>query len=222
MSTPAPVIKRLDHLGIIAAFCHEVRLPRMIDSIIPKHSEHTVSHGDAFRAMILNGLGFHSRTLHMFPGFFQHKPIERLIGPGIDAEHLNDDVLDMEALLSTDKAQQKVERGFRFLKSPEFLTSSLYLKKPERIEALLMVMTCSLMVYAALEHKIRTGLKQNAAFYPDLKNQQTQSPTARWVFLTFEGINAFEFQGHRMVTGMQPYQNALLKILGQLYESFYS
>ncbi len=48
MSTPAPVIKRLDHLGIIAAFCHEVRLPRMIDSIIPKHSEHTVSHGDAF------------------------------------------------------------------------------------------------------------------------------------------------------------------------------
>ncbi|ERT12342.1 hypothetical protein O185_14815 [Photorhabdus temperata J3] len=29
----------------------------------------------------------------MFPGFFQHKPIERLIGPGIDAEHLNDDVL---------------------------------------------------------------------------------------------------------------------------------
>ncbi len=43
--------------------------------------------------MILNGLGFHSRTLHMFPGFFQHKPIERLIGPGIDAEHLNNDVL---------------------------------------------------------------------------------------------------------------------------------
>ncbi|WP_223946184.1 hypothetical protein, partial [Aeromonas caviae] len=36
------------------------------------------------------------------------------------------------------KAQQNVERGFRFLKSPEFLTSSLYLKKPERIEALLM------------------------------------------------------------------------------------
>ncbi len=121
---------------------------------------------------------------------------------------MDNGVLDMEALLSTYKAQQKVERGFRFLKSPEFLTSSLYLKKPERIEALLMVMTCSLMVYAALEHKIRTGLKQNAAFYPDMKNLQTQSPTARWVFLTFEGINAFEFQGHRMVTGMQPYQNA--------------
>ncbi|ETS31516.1 hypothetical protein PTE_02203 [Photorhabdus khanii NC19] len=100
--------------------------------------------------------------------------------------------------------------------------ASLYLKKPERIEALLMVMTCSLMVYAALEHKIRSGLKQNAAFYPDMKNRQTQSPTARWVFLTFEGINTFEFQEHRRVTGIQPYQSDLLKILGQWYGSFYS
>ncbi|WP_421692565.1 hypothetical protein [Xenorhabdus bovienii] len=78
------------------------------------------------------------------------------------------------------------------------------------------------MVYAALEHKIRTGLKQNAAFYPDMKNQPTQFPTARWVFLTFEGISTFEFQERRMVTGIQPYKNALLKVLGQYYESFYS
>ncbi len=78
------------------------------------------------------------------------------------------------------------------------------------------------MVYAALEHKIRSGLKQNAAFYPDMKNRQTQSPTTRWVFLTCEGINPFEFQEYRRVTGMQPYQSDLLKILGQWYESFYS
>ncbi len=137
---------------------------------------------------------------------------------------MDEEALDMETLLANYKAQQKVGRGFRFLKSPEFLTSSMYLKKSERIEALLMVMTCSLMVYAALEHKIRSGLKQNenAAFYPDMKNRQTQSPTARWVFLTFEGINTFEFQENRRVTGIQPYQSDLLKILGQLYESFYS
>ncbi|WP_323840915.1 DUF4277 domain-containing protein, partial [Photorhabdus africana] len=29
----------------------------------------------------------------MFSGFFQHKPIARLIGTDIEAEHLNDDVL---------------------------------------------------------------------------------------------------------------------------------
>ncbi|QPL52895.1 DUF4277 domain-containing protein [Vibrio navarrensis] len=46
MSTK-PVIKRLDHLGLIAAFCHEIGLLRMIDAVIPKYSDHNVSHGDA-------------------------------------------------------------------------------------------------------------------------------------------------------------------------------
>jgi len=46
---------------------------------------------------------------------------------------LDDDKLPMNELLKNYKAQQKVERGFRFLKSLEFLTSAMYLKKPERI-----------------------------------------------------------------------------------------
>ncbi len=49
----------------------------------------------------------------------------------------------------------------------------------QRIEALLMVMTDCLMVYAALEHKIRHELKQSMPFFPDMKNKPTQSPTAR-------------------------------------------
>ena len=36
-------------------------------------------------------------------------------------------------LLEAYQGQQHAERGFRFLKSPEFLAASLYLKKPERI-----------------------------------------------------------------------------------------
>lgn len=46
MSATQPIIKRLDHLGLIAAFCHEIALPGIIDRIIPKHSDHNVSHGD--------------------------------------------------------------------------------------------------------------------------------------------------------------------------------
>ncbi len=42
--------------------------------------------------------------------------------------------------------QQRVERGFRFLKAPQFLASTLYLKKPERVMALLMIMTLSLLI----------------------------------------------------------------------------
>ena len=35
----------------------------------------------------------------------------------------------------------RAERGFRFLQAPQFVASSFYLKTPERIMALLMVMT---------------------------------------------------------------------------------
>ena len=56
-----------------------------------------------------------------------------------------------QELLDGYKGHVQAERGFRFLKDPQFLASSLYRKKPERIMALLMVMTVCLLVYAALE-----------------------------------------------------------------------
>lgn len=89
------------------------------------------------------------------------------------------EALTMEKMLSIYKSQQSVEKGFRFLKSPDFLTSSLYLKKTERIEALHMIMTCCLMIYAALEHKIRQELKVKSLFFPDMEYKPSQKPTAR-------------------------------------------
>jgi transposase len=89
-------------------------------------------------------------------------------GVFILATNGHSETLAMAELLVTYKAPQNVKRGFRFLKSPELLTSSLYLKKPERIEALLMVMTCSLMIYAALEHRIRQGLVEQNRSVSDM------------------------------------------------------
>ncbi len=64
-----PVIKRLAHLGLIAAFFHEIGLPLMMDS------------------------GDHSRTLHIFSNFFEAKPVSRLLAKDVKAHHLTDDVL---------------------------------------------------------------------------------------------------------------------------------
>jgi transposase len=84
--------------------------------------------------------------------------------------------LTMEQLLSHYKSQQFVEKGFLFLKSPDFLTRSIYLNKPMRIEALLMVMTSCLMVYVALEHQIRKTLKKKACYFPDRKKSLGRTP----------------------------------------------
>ena len=80
---------------------------------------------------------------------------------------LDDTQLPPQKLLEGYKGQGHAERGFRFLKDPRFLASSLYLKKPERIMALLMVMTVCLLVYAALEYRIRNALKDHGATFPN-------------------------------------------------------
>jgi transposase len=131
--------------------------------------------------------------------------------------------LSMQFILDEYKSQQAVERGFRFLKSPDFLTSSFFLKKPERIEALLMIMTSCLMIYASVEYQIRRVLQENKASFPDMKKKPTQKPTAKWVFFCFQGISVLTIDGtHKVVTNMMDRQRTLLDCLGKLYWEFYS
>ena len=65
-----------------------------------------------------------------------------------------------------DKGQTPVERGCRFLKDPALLASALDRKTPERIMALLMVMTVCWLGYAALEYRIRQALQGHDATFP--------------------------------------------------------
>jgi transposase len=133
------------------------------------------------------------------------------------------DDLDMASLLSRYKAQQNVEKDFRFLKSPDFLTSAIYLKKPERIEALLMVMTCCLMVYAGLEHQIRKTLVEKDCYFPSMKYKPVQRPTARWVFQCFEGITIIYLPDKiPIVANLETRNQTIIDCLGEKYQKIYS
>lgn len=126
-------------------------------------------------------------------------------------------------LLETYQAQQNVERGFRFLKSPAFLTSSLCLKKPERTEALLMVMTCSLMICAALEYRIRRGLAEQERDVPDTKKKPTRKPAARRIFICFNGIDEYCVSGAPpQVIRLNLVHQTIIDIPGERYVQIYS
>ena len=96
-------------------------------------------------------------------------------------------LLEMFAIYK--QQSSSVERGFRFLKDPMFFADSLFLKKPSRIMALLMVMGLSLLVYALAEHQVRTQLAQWDETLPDQTGKPTQTPTIRRVFQMMEGID---------------------------------
>jgi transposase len=135
---------------------------------------------------------------------------------------LDEGQLSSQAVLDGYKGQAQAERGFRFLKDPQFLASTLYLKKPERLMALLMVMTVCLLVYAALEYRIRTALKEHEATFPDQKGKRIQNPTARWVFHYFVGIHVLYIPGQGlMILNLTDEHQHLLQLLGKRYVWFY-
>jgi Transposase len=135
---------------------------------------------------------------------------------------LDEGLLSAQAVLDGYKGQAQAERGFRFLKDPQFLASSLYLKKPERIMALLMVMTVCLLVYAALEYRIRTVLKEHGATFPDQKGRRIAHPTTRWVFHYFVGIHVLYIPGQGpMILNLTDEHQHLLQLLGKRYAWFY-
>jgi transposase len=135
---------------------------------------------------------------------------------------LDDTQLSPQELLASYKGQSRAERGFRFLKDPQFFASSFYLKKPERIMALLMVMTVCLLVYAALQYRIRQALKAHQATFPDQKGKRVQNPTARWVFHYFVGIHLLSVSGQwPLVLNLTEEHCNLLKLLGRPYMQLY-
>ena len=139
----------------------------------------------------------------------------------LDSQALTDD-----ELFSAYKDQQKVERGFRFLKDPMFMASTLYLNSPKRIEALMMVMTLSLLIYAALEHRIREALQSEGATFQDQKGRATQRPTVRWVFQYFTGIHLLQINEAEytqyLVLNLREVQMSLLRCLGERYVALYA
>src|SRR5439155_24174755 len=91
---------------------------------------------------------------------------------------------------------------------------------PERIMALLMGMTGCLLVYAALESRIRTGLQAQAATFPNQKGPPVQHPTARWVFHYVGGMHVLRIPGQwdSSVVHLTQEHQSLLRLLGKPYE----
>jgi transposase len=130
---------------------------------------------------------------------------------------------DAQVLDAYRKDQQKVERGFRFLKDPLFVASALFLKLPRRLMALMAVMTLCLMIYAALEHRLRQGLAQHSQTFPDQKGKPTARPTARWVFQFFNDIHILVVASvAEVVLNLNSHHRALLEFLGERYVKLYA
>ncbi|WAJ71888.1 DUF4277 domain-containing protein (plasmid) [Catenovulum adriaticum] len=270
-----------------------IQLVDLIDLKLRESNDRTLSFGQLVMAMVINGLGFTGRTLHMYSEYFKDKPLERLIGEGVKAEQINQlfitrvpqtlkeakTLIKLAPTLSftplssgyegvfheceyggvkqkwllvrseqaakrethtlskrMHKQAEQARKSFKQLSQKifacevdaqksleEWEKKQILCKKPERIEALLMVMTVCLMVYAALEHQIRKQLVEQEQYFPDMKYKPHQKPTARWVFQCFQGITIMYInQDTVIVANLEDRNHTIIDCLGYHYQKIYS
>ena len=147
-------------------------------------------------------------------GYHKHVKACFVLGTNIGVSQLSD-----AAVIAAYKSQSCVEGGFRLLKDPLFFVSSLFVKKPSRIEGLLMVMTLALLVYSVAQRRMRQQLARRNETVPNQIHQPTASPTLRWVFPLLEGIHrvrvTVQGQVHDLIEGLNEVQINILRLFGE-------
>jgi transposase len=126
----------------------------------------------------------------------------------LDSKELSND-----SMLSEYKAQQSCERGFAFLKDPLFFADSIFLKSPERIESLGMIMGLCLLVYTLAQRQIRNALFNSKSTIKNQLGKATDRPTLRWIFQCFQCIHLVEYNNEKHVSNWTQDRDFILNLL---------
>jgi transposase len=97
-------------------------------------------------------------------------------------------------LLTVYKEQHGTEQNYGFLKDP-VIVNSLFLKKPERIEALGLILLLALLLWRLMERTMRTYVDTTRTPLPGWDKKATERPTAFMMITKFAGVIVFKY-GH--------------------------
>jgi len=90
-------------------------------------------------------------------------------------------------LLTVYKEQHGTEQNYGFLKDP-VIVNSLFLKKPERIEALGLVLLLSLLLWRLMERQMRAHVESTGRPLTGWDKKPTERPTAFMMMTKFAGV----------------------------------
>jgi transposase len=111
------------------------------------------------------------------------------------------------------KEQHGVEQNFAFLKDP-LIVNSLFLKKPERIEALGLVLLLALLLWRLVERALRVHVETTGNPLIGWDKKATQKPTAFMMMTKFAAMMVIKVGSQRQLAPplssvQQSYLNAL-------------
>jgi len=125
-------------------------------------------------------------------------------------------------ILRTYKDQHGVERNFGFLKDP-LIVNDIFLKNPERIEVLGMILLISLLVWTLMERSMRQFVAEAGTTLPGWVRRQTDRPTSFMMTTKLKGIMVVKSAKERFFARkLSPVQEIYLQALGITPEVFLS
>jgi len=161
-------------------------------------------------------LNHYQLTIELEKSSQKCQPYENKLGRFILGTNETKASLTAAQMLSTYKEEQDVERGFRFIKEPCFQLNKIFLKNPERIEALMMIMTLCLMIYNLGQHQVREKLKQEKETLPNQKGKAVDNPTLRWIFQMMNAITIAHYPGQPSQTmGLNDKKRKIIRLFGE-------
>ena len=83
------------------------------------------------------------------------------------------------------KDQSTVEQHFRFIKKPK-VTGPMYLKNPDRVNALVYVFLMALMIYSVMQRRVRKALEDEDQPMQIIGTKGTFRPTGNRVLEQFK------------------------------------
>jgi len=96
------------------------------------------------------------------------------------------------------KEQHGIEQNYGFLKDP-LIVNSLFLKKPERIEALGLVLLLALLLWRLVERTLRVHVETTGQPLTGWDKKATQKPTAFMLMTKFAGVMVLKVEGQRQL-----------------------
>lgn len=129
----------------------------------------------------------------------------------------NNPKLSAEAILLEYKTQSGVEKRFQQLKDPHFI-NSLYLEKPERIEALAYLILLTMMILSVMEQVVRKGLKEENETIVATGKKINKQPTQMMILRLFYNIviQTYVREGKMIRYLLKPLNDSQAKVIRYL------
>ncbi len=134
---------------------------------------------------------------------------------------LEESQLSSDDILIKYKDQQAAERGFGFLKDPLFFADSVFLKSPQRVETMAMLMGLSLLVYSLGQRELRHRLFESKSGLKNQLGKLTEKPTLRWIFQCFQGIHLLLLSGVKQIVNLTEERQLILSFFPTSSQKYY-